>query len=44
MLEDVYGHTSYRKAIEQKDVYGIAPDREASTVCLSVLALLGRAE
>ena len=28
MLEDTYGHTSYRKAIEQADVYGIAPDEE----------------
>jgi predicted dehydrogenase len=28
MLEDTYGHTSHRKALQQSDVYGIAPDQE----------------
>jgi predicted dehydrogenase len=28
MLEDTYGHTSYRKAIQRGDVYGIVADEE----------------
>ena len=41
MLEDTYGHTSYRKAIEQGDVYGIAPDEEVRNRKPIRLGLIG---
>jgi predicted dehydrogenase len=47
MLEDTYGHTSYLKAIEQRDVYGIAPSddvRSRPRVRLGVIGAGGVAQ
>jgi predicted dehydrogenase len=41
MLEDTYGHTSYRKALQQADVYGIAPDEEFKSRSLIRLGIIG---
>jgi predicted dehydrogenase len=41
MLEDTYGHTSYRKALQQADVYGIAPDEEFKSRSPIRLGIIG---
>src|ERR1700722_12366974 len=41
MLEDTYGHTSYRKALQQADVYGIAPDQEFKSRSPIRLGIIG---
>ena len=41
MLEDTYGHTSYRKALQRGDVYGIAPDPEFKSRSPIRLGIIG---